>query len=78
MPDKKSSDKDPICFCFEVPEEEIVKAIHEHKIRSLEECKKHCAASTGCGTCAPDVEAIIARENGEEPPAKSPKKSKKK
>jgi NAD(P)H-nitrite reductase large subunit len=52
------------CTCFHVESSEIVSAIRRHRVRTVEELKRHLPATTGCGTCRPDVQRMIdeARE----------------
>lgn len=55
--------KDPICYCFEVHEEEIVALVRRHEITSIEQLQKYADAGMGCGSCLRDLEKIIARES---------------
>lgn len=56
------SEKDIVCFCFEISRQEIVEIIQKHKTTTVEELQKYCQASMGCGGCRPDVEKIIEEE----------------
>jgi bacterioferritin-associated ferredoxin len=47
------------CICFQVPTHEIVVAIAKHRIRTVDELRAHSPATTGCGTCRPDVQRLI-------------------
>jgi bacterioferritin-associated ferredoxin len=50
---------DVTCTCFNVPTIEIVVAIRKHRVRTVEELKAHLPATTGCGSCRPDVQRLI-------------------
>lgn len=52
------------CICFQVPTHEIVAAIRKHRIRTVDELRVHLPATTGCGTCRPDVQRLIDDEPG--------------
>jgi len=47
------------CTCFHVETHDIVDAIRRHRIKTVEELKRHLPATTGCGTCRPDVKRMI-------------------
>ena len=47
------------CICFQIPTHEIDAAIRRHRIRTVDELKVHLPATTGCGTCRPDVPRLI-------------------
>lgn len=47
------------CICFQIPTHEIVVAIAKHRIRTIDELRAHLPATTGCGTCRPDVQRLI-------------------
>lgn len=47
------------CICFQIPTHEIVSAIVRHRIRTVDELRAHLPATTGCGTCRPDVQRLI-------------------
>ena len=48
-----------ICHCMGVNKSEIVKAIKEKGITTVEEIHEHTTAGTGCGGCIPDLENIL-------------------
>jgi len=47
-----------VCLCKNVSQEQIVDAIH-HGAHTLEEIVKVTLASTGCGTCKPQIIKIL-------------------
>jgi len=48
-----------VCKCFEVTEEKIRKVIVENRLTTVEEVANYTKAGGGCGTCIPDIEAIL-------------------
>lgn len=48
-----------ICKCFEVTEEKLRKVIAENRLTTVEEVTNYTKAGGGCGTCIPDIEAIL-------------------
>jgi bacterioferritin-associated ferredoxin/NifU-like protein involved in Fe-S cluster formation len=53
------------CTCFNVETHEIIDVIRRRRVKTVEELKRHLPATTGCGTCRPDVQRMID-EAGEE------------
>lgn len=49
------------CTCFRVPTETIVEAVERLGLRTPEQVKDATKAGSGCGTCRPQVEAILRR-----------------
>jgi len=47
------------CTCFHVETRDIAAAIRVHRIRTVEELQRRLPATTGCGTCRPDVQRMI-------------------
>lgn len=47
------------CTCFQVETVEIVSVIRRHHVRTVEDLRRHLPATTGCGTCRPDVQRLI-------------------
>jgi len=47
------------CTCFNVETHDIVDAIRRHRVATVDELKRHLPATTGCGTCRPDVQRMI-------------------
>lgn len=59
MSDKNKNEQDyVVCGCNNVWRDEIVKAI-EQGATTVEAIKEKTLASTGCGTCQPEVERIL-------------------
>ncbi|MDK2842926.1 MAG: hypothetical protein PWQ17_2432 [Anaerophaga sp.] len=61
---------DIVCRHLQLTKENIIKAIREKNLSTFEEVQDETDASTVCGSCAADVEAILEeelrkRENGE-------------
>jgi NifU-like protein len=52
---------EPVCICYQVPEEEIVRAIRERGLATVEEVTAATRACGGCGSCREDIEEIIER-----------------
>jgi len=53
-----------ICNCNEVYRSEIVKAIKEKGLKTVEEVGDVTLAGTGCGGCQDDIQAILDEING--------------
>ena len=53
-----------VCACFALERDMIVAAIREHDLRTVDDVRARMPATRGCGTCLPDVEALLraARE----------------
>ncbi|MCR4316192.1 MAG: (2Fe-2S)-binding protein [Planctomycetes bacterium] len=49
-----------VCYCFEVDKATIVSAIKQHDLRDEDEIGSYTRAGCGCGTCKPDLRAILA------------------
>ena len=60
-----------VCFCYCVPEDEIVAAIRGGAT-SLMEVRRKTNANTGCGGCGEDVKRLIRKHASESEPASSP------
>jgi ferredoxin-nitrate reductase len=50
-----------VCSCQGVTRGEIADAIRERRLTTVAEVAEHTRASTGCGGCRADVEALLAR-----------------
>jgi NAD(P)H-nitrite reductase large subunit len=53
-----------ICNCNEIYKSEIVKAIKEKGLKTVEEVGEETNAGTGCGGCQDDIQAILDEING--------------
>ena len=59
-----ASDNDTICNCMGVTRGEIIKAIKEKNLTTVEQVGEATEAGTGCGGCQPDIQAILDEVNG--------------
>ncbi len=48
-----------VCKCFDVTEEKIRRVAIENHLTTVEEITDYTKAGGGCGTCIPDIEAIL-------------------
>jgi len=48
-----------VCKCFDVSEEKIRRVAIENHLATVEEISDFTKAGGGCGTCIPDIEAIL-------------------
>jgi len=48
-----------ICKCFEVSEDKIRKVAIENHLTTVEDITNYTKAGGGCGSCIPDIEAIL-------------------
>jgi NifU-like protein len=72
-------DFEVICNCFGVTDREIIKAVRENNLKTVEQVTYYTKAGGGCGQCHPKIEAIIERVRKEmEKEAPPPKPEKKK
>jgi NifU-like protein len=68
-----------VCKCFGVTDREIIKAIREDDLRTVEQVTYYTKAGGGCGQCHPKIEALIEtvrREMEKEAPPPKPEKKK--
>jgi NifU-like protein len=67
-----------VCKCFGVTDNEIIKAIRENNLKTIEQVTYYTKAGGGCGQCHPKIEALIERVRKEmekeAPPAKPEKR----
>ena len=67
---QKNQRKDPrervVCFCYNVPEGEIVDAILAG-CRSLMDIRRETYASTGCAGCSEEVKKLLRKHVPAEP-----------
>jgi len=66
-----------ICKCFEVTEEKLRKVIIENRLTTVEQVTNYTKAGGGCGTCIPDIEAILRDIWALKPLPEKPKEPKK-
>jgi NifU-like protein len=50
-----------VCKCFGVTDNEIIKAIRENDLKTIEQVTYYTKAGGGCGQCHPKIEALIER-----------------
>src|SRR3972149_12327359 len=75
----KKEDFEVVCNCFGVTDREILKAIRENDLSTVEQVTYYTKAGGGCGKCHPKIEAIIEKvrkEMEKEPPPAKPEKRK--
>ncbi|MDR2918838.1 MAG: (2Fe-2S)-binding protein [Tannerella sp.] len=53
-----------ICHCMGVTRGEIMDAIKEQGLKTVDEVGEATSAGTGCGGCQPDIEEILSEING--------------
>lgn len=53
------SEGNVICHCFGVTDLDIVRAVKEAKLTTIEEVTSHLKAGGGCGNCHEEIQAII-------------------
>jgi NifU-like protein len=73
---------DVTCVCFGVTRQEIIRAIRENGLTSVEEVTNYTKAGGGCGGCHDDIAAILAEtsaqvQSEQATPAPEAKKKKK-
>lgn len=52
-----------ICNCLSIMKSEIVKAIKDKGLKTVEEVQDETNAGTVCGSCIPDIEDILKEIN---------------
>ena len=52
-----------ICLCNNIMKSEIVKAVNEKNLKTVEEVQEETEAGTVCGSCIPDIEDILNELN---------------
>ena len=74
----EKEDFEVVCNCFGVTDREIIKAIRENDLKTIEQVTYYTKAGGGCGQCHPKIESIIEKVRKEmekeAPPAKPEKK----
>ena len=64
-----------VCECFGVTDLQIVRAIGDHRLKTIEEITNYIKAGGGCGQCHDNIQEIIDRATGsqaEKPAAAKP------
>jgi len=62
----KKEEGEIICQCFGITDTEILRAIRENGLTTVEQVKNYTKAGGGCETCHPKIEALIALAQGEQ------------
>jgi len=57
----KKEDFEVVCNCFGVTDREIVKAIRENDLKTVEQVTYYTKAGGGCAKCHPKIEALIEK-----------------
>ncbi len=57
------ADDEIICNCNQVTRGEIVKAIKEQGLKTVEEVGEATLAGTGCGGCQDEIQGILDQVN---------------
>jgi NifU-like protein len=75
----KKEDFEIVCNCFGVTDREIIKAIRENDLKTVEQVTYYTKAGGGCAQCHPKIEAIIEnvrKEMEKEAPPVRPERKK--
>jgi NifU-like protein len=51
-----------ICHCFHVPEDRIRRYVRAKRLATVDDVRSWTRANSGCRSCRPDIERIIAEE----------------
>ncbi len=75
--EKKHTDEKMVCACFSVTDHDIIHAIKENNLTTVEEITNYTKAGGGCGGCIGEIENILEKINGplekeEEPQKEAP------
>lgn len=54
-----------VCKCFGVTDVQILRAIEENDLHTVEEVTNFTKAGGGCGECIPDIEKLLAQARGQ-------------
>ncbi|MFO0754482.1 MAG: Fe-S cluster assembly protein NifU [Thermodesulfovibrionales bacterium] len=66
-----------VCKCFDVTEEKLRKVIIENHLTTVADVTNYTKAGGGCGSCIPDIEAILREIWSLKPVAEMPREPKK-
>ncbi len=55
---------DVVCNCMNVTKGEIIDAINEKNLTTVEQISDETGAGTGCGGCVEDIEAVLKEAKG--------------
>ena len=65
-PDDSQNQGKLVCACKQVGYNTLCRAIQEKGIDTVEALSVETTAGTGCGSCLPELEQIIAKESAHE------------
>ena len=54
-----------VCKCFGVTEDEILRAVQEENLSTVQEVTNYCKAGGGCGKCHAEITDLIRKAHGE-------------
>ena len=77
---KEKEEGEIVCQCFGITDQEILRAINENGLTTVEQVKNYTKAGGGCETCHPKIEALIAliqEEQEKKAPIAAPSSKKK-
>lgn len=52
-----------VCACFGVGKNTLIKAIRENNANSIEAIGERLKAGTNCGSCLPELKALLVEQN---------------
>ncbi len=61
-----------VCKCFGVTDEQILRAIRDNKLTTVEEVTNYTKAGGACGNCKEDIQRLIDQELGKVPVCEAP------
>lgn len=76
-PNLPESGERVLCKCFDVTEDKIRRVIIENHLTTVDEVTNYTKAGGGCGSCIPDIEAVLRDIWSVKPPAEKPREPKK-
>ena len=71
------SEGEIVCECFGVTDEQILHAVRENDLKTIEDVTYYTKAGGGCAKCHEKIAALIAQARGEAAPAPTPTPAKK-
>jgi NifU-like protein len=66
------SEGEIVCECFGVTDEQILSAVRENDLKTIEDVTYYTKAGGGCAKCHEKIEALIAQARGQAAPAPAP------
>ncbi len=57
-----------VCACLHVTEDELLEALRERKLKTLQDVSCYTAAGDGCTACHPALRQYLARYEAASPP----------